>query len=63
MIVNKQIYQQQVLMHQNIIYAPAAANGFIVGLTITALMSLLTLKRCTNLHASMGTIQHKIPIM
>lgn len=28
--VNKEIYQQQVLMHQNIIYAPAAANGFIV---------------------------------
>ncbi|PTV47230.1 hypothetical protein [Acinetobacter pittii] len=28
--VNKEIYQQQVLMHQNVIYAPAAANGFIV---------------------------------
>ncbi|EOQ73612.1 hypothetical protein [Acinetobacter lactucae] len=28
--VNKDIYQQQVLMHQDIIYAPAAANGFIV---------------------------------
>lgn len=28
--VNKDIYQQQVLMHQDIIYAPAAVNGFIV---------------------------------
>ncbi|WP_329760258.1 hypothetical protein [Acinetobacter pittii] len=28
--VNKDIYQQQVLMHQDIIYAPAAQNGFIV---------------------------------
>jgi 16S rRNA C1402 N4-methylase RsmH len=35
--VNKEIYQQQVLMHQNIIYA-LAANGFIVVITITASM-------------------------
>ena len=28
--VNKDIYQQQVLMHQDIIYTPAAQNGFIV---------------------------------
>jgi len=28
--VNKDIYKQQVLMHQDIIYAPAAVNGFIV---------------------------------
>ncbi|NUF35082.1 hypothetical protein HUN19_13900, partial [Acinetobacter oleivorans] len=28
--VNKDIYQQQVLMYQDIIYAPAAVNGFIV---------------------------------
>jgi hypothetical protein len=36
--VNQNIYRQQVLMHPDIIYAPAAARGFIVSFNNNALI-------------------------
>ncbi|MCG8284223.1 hypothetical protein MID07_06230 [Acinetobacter seifertii] len=61
-IVNKQIYQQQVSMHQNIIYAPAAANGFIVSYNNNRFDVITDSEKGTQTFMHLwGTIQHKIP--
>jgi len=60
--VNKEIYQQQILMHQNIIYAPAAANGFIVSYNNNRFDVITDSETgaLTFMHL-WGKIQHKIP--
>jgi len=60
--VNKEIYKQQILMHQNIIYAPAAANGFIVSYNNNRFDVITDSETgaLTFMHL-WGKIQHKIP--
>lgn len=60
--VNKEIYQQQVSMHQNIIYAPAAANGFIVSYNNTRFDVITDSENgALSFMHLWGKIQHKIP--
>ncbi|MFI7931138.1 hypothetical protein ACFMJZ_19035, partial [Acinetobacter baumannii] len=60
--VNKEIYQQQVLMHQNIIYAPAAANGFIVSYNNNRFDVITDSENGAQTFMHLwGKIQHKIP--
>lgn len=60
--VNKDIYQQQVLMHQDIIYAPAAVNGFIVSYNNNRFDVITDSEGGAQTFMHLwGKIQHKIP--
>ena len=60
--VNKDIYQQQVLMHQDIIYAPAAQNGFIVSYNNNRFDVITDSEGGAQTFMHLwGKIQHKIP--
>lgn len=60
--VNKDIYQQQVLMHQDIIYAPAAQNGFIVSYHNNRFDVITDSEGGAQTFMHLwGKIQHKIP--
>ncbi|ENU08045.1 hypothetical protein [Acinetobacter calcoaceticus] len=60
--VNKDIYQQQVLMHQDIIYAPAAVNGFIVSYDNNRFDVITDSEGGAQSFMHLwGKIQHKIP--
>lgn len=60
--VNKDIYHQQVLMHQDIIYAPAAQNGFIVSYSNNRFDVITDSEGGAQTFMHLwGKIQHKIP--
>lgn len=60
--VNKDIYQQQVLMHQDTIYAPAAVNGFIVSYNNNRFDVITDSEGGAQSFMHLwGKIQHKIP--